>query len=309
LYISSVGSLRLGIPSATQSQESLLASKAHVMFINLQHQTDRCKCMSSQLEQAPYPVTRMNAATPDTMRDTCPFLKPALPKLEKQEVDEHEDGEKGREHWDEPESWKIKDSWPANPVQSSLFCSNYMAWTHFLENTKAEYALIMEDDIVLNLEKGFWEHVENLLKNDHSCGESWDYLTVDGRNRGIHKYSGMKWNYTADIQCGQKQDISFGHIMNVWCTHFQIIRRSAVQKLKDHAEEHGSFILDHWDRYPKESIKMHAWSPNICSQTSVKKGSTVAKFEECKAFKSSMNSKKSFFRDLDGVSSQCPTKA
>jgi len=300
LCMISVGSLRLGIPSATQSQESSLASKAHVMFINLPLQTERCKCMSSQLGDAPYPVTRMNAATPETMQHLCPFLQAAPPKLQK-EV--HEEKDAAKDQWDQPEAWKLKDRWPADHVQNSLFCSNYMAWNHFLENTNAEYALIMEDDIVLNSnpDKSFWGYVQHLLENGNSCGETWEYLTVDGHKKGNPKHN------TTNIQCGQ--DIQLGHIMNVWCTQFQIIRRSAVQKLKDHAEKHGSFVLDHWDRYPKESIKMHAWSPGICSQTSIG-GSASAKFEECTAFASSIKKSKhkSFFRKSDGVSSQCPIK-
>jgi len=109
----------------------------------------------------------------------------------------------GHKHFDEPEAWKINDSWPANTVLCFLFCSNFMGMAFFLEHTQAEYARIMEDEFVLNLDTGFWKHVGNLM-NNLSSDENRDYLIVGGCNRGIHKYSCMKWNHAADVQCGQK---------------------------------------------------------------------------------------------------------
>jgi len=62
-----------------------------------------------------------------------------------------------------------------------------MGMAHFLEHTQAEYARIMEDEFVLNLDTGFWKHVGNLM-NNLSSDENRDYLIVGGCNRGIHKY-------------------------------------------------------------------------------------------------------------------------
>eukprot|EP00746_Dinoflagellata_sp_MGD_P150454 gnl/MRDRNA2_/MRDRNA2_82322_c0_seq5.p1 gnl/MRDRNA2_/MRDRNA2_82322_c0~~gnl/MRDRNA2_/MRDRNA2_82322_c0_seq5.p1 ORF type:complete len:128 (-),score=11.76 gnl/MRDRNA2_/MRDRNA2_82322_c0_seq5:58-441(-) len=51
--------------------------------------------------------------------------------------------------------------------------------------------------------------------------------------------------------------------------HFQIIRRSAIPHLLEHAHQHGPQVLDQWaTSFPHEKVRMSRWSPNVCGQSS-----------------------------------------
>jgi len=229
---------------------------AHILFINMQESRDRCNCVTGQLKDAPYPVTRIDAATPVTQHDRCPEVM-------------------------------AKRGSAKNGGQSALYCSNYLAWNHFFYNTTADYALIMEDDIIL--QEGFWDRVQGLL--DSTCDNDWEYLTVDSFTTSkSKKMRGIGLNR----KCGEEQlnDIKTRG------THFQILRRSAIPRMIEHAHEHGPAILDHWENaFPISSIKVSQWTPNICMQSSHEKH-TQAHAEGCSTFKTTISFQKESQKDI-----------
>eukprot|EP00746_Dinoflagellata_sp_MGD_P150453 gnl/MRDRNA2_/MRDRNA2_82322_c0_seq4.p1 gnl/MRDRNA2_/MRDRNA2_82322_c0~~gnl/MRDRNA2_/MRDRNA2_82322_c0_seq4.p1 ORF type:complete len:322 (-),score=29.54 gnl/MRDRNA2_/MRDRNA2_82322_c0_seq4:58-1023(-) len=241
--------------------------KVHIFFINLDKDKDRCQCISSQLQsgvtKAPYPVTRIEAQTPKTMNGThCERV------LNAQRSWNSEPQSRGR---------RIPTA-----VETALYCSNYMTWKLFYETSNAEYAIIFEDDIVLR--SYTWKRVKNLLNN---C-DGFDYITVDpyyGEDaemaEGIghssycktppeivhHKktFLGKEFEYTTEV----RHDEELFEMKGTARTHFQIIRRSAIPHLLEHAHQHGPQVLDQWaTSFPHEKVRMSRWSPNVCGQSS-----------------------------------------
>merc|ERR1719316_496251 len=154
---------------------------AHILFVNLKQEKNRCLCISSQLNAAPFPVTRIDAASPHTQQDRCPELfKDGLALHQKKPM----------------------------PGQSALYCSNYLAWKHFYHNTKADYAIIFEDDIILH--KGFWDRVKGLLAS--TCDNSPDYMTVDGKMTGKSKKIHIGQSAKCQTKDGQHENLG---ILNV----------------------------------------------------------------------------------------------
>jgi len=242
------------------------ASKAHIFFINMKEATDRRQCVHSQLLDAPFPVTRIEAATRSSQYDRCQEI------FSNKKLSQYSTSSRRRR----------PDSSGVGPGQSALYCSNYLTWKYFYYNSTAEYALIMEDDVIMN--EGFWDRVQSLL--DSKCDHDWEYLTVDGRATGQAKKQFK--NLGQEGQClharsGREEHI--GH-MTVRCTHFQIIRRSAISHLLNHAQTHGPQILDWWAvAFPTDTIKMNQWSPGICGQSSYQGLNAVG----CQHFSSSIS--------------------
>lgn len=253
------------------------AAPAHIFFINLAQEKERCHCVSAQLRGAPYPITRIEAATPETLLDQCRELFPV-----------------GLGHQQSGEETTKKKGIPKGA--KALYCSNYLTWKNFLLKTQAEYAIIMEDDIVLG--KDIWKRVEGLL--NAQCDNSWEYITIDGRATSVSKkkYKGLgvnaKCQGTGD---GAKEQLSQ---INTRLTHLQIIRRSAIPALLNHARTHGPSVLDWWtDAFPTNEIKMSQWAPGIASQSSYLHSS--ADLQGCRKFRSTISFEK------DNFTEHCPS--
>eukprot|EP00746_Dinoflagellata_sp_MGD_P150458 gnl/MRDRNA2_/MRDRNA2_82322_c0_seq9.p1 gnl/MRDRNA2_/MRDRNA2_82322_c0~~gnl/MRDRNA2_/MRDRNA2_82322_c0_seq9.p1 ORF type:complete len:205 (-),score=35.64 gnl/MRDRNA2_/MRDRNA2_82322_c0_seq9:363-977(-) len=152
------------VPEVPSSKYS--GPTAHIFFINLNQDKERCKCVTSQLHNAPYPVTRIEAQTPETMFTNCWDMY----------AKQKEISEEIQMELDRSKSHKTL-------VEGALYCSNYLTWKHFYENSHAEFALIMEDDIILK--NSFWDYVQGLLGSN--CSSRWNYITVDPEHRGVQK--------------------------------------------------------------------------------------------------------------------------
>lgn len=250
-----VESLRLFVEKDVPQTRKPSMSGGHVFFLNMRKHSDRCHCMASQLSDSPFPVTRIEAATPDNMNDLCPQIaQTAL--VQNQFNNSALIKSAGRRR----KGVSIND--PRTPGLYATYCTNYLAWNHFYENSEAEYALIFEDDIILG--EGFWERVQNFLAS--SCDADWDYVNVDGHATSVSRklYGKFGQKATCRTSSGQKETLG---VLNVRLTHFQIIRRSAIPLMLKHAHTHG-FSCTEWyqDAFPSDSIKMSHWAPGVCGQ-------------------------------------------
>eukprot|EP00746_Dinoflagellata_sp_MGD_P156893 gnl/MRDRNA2_/MRDRNA2_86012_c0_seq1.p1 gnl/MRDRNA2_/MRDRNA2_86012_c0~~gnl/MRDRNA2_/MRDRNA2_86012_c0_seq1.p1 ORF type:complete len:131 (-),score=17.83 gnl/MRDRNA2_/MRDRNA2_86012_c0_seq1:99-491(-) len=89
-------------------------ARAHIFFINLENEKDRCHCVAAQLDKAPWPVTRIEAESPGTMITQCEELF----------------------HENETASESLGDSEKRKPtaVESALYCSIIRHGSIFMKN-------------------------------------------------------------------------------------------------------------------------------------------------------------------------------
>eukprot|EP00746_Dinoflagellata_sp_MGD_P148595 gnl/MRDRNA2_/MRDRNA2_80784_c0_seq1.p1 gnl/MRDRNA2_/MRDRNA2_80784_c0~~gnl/MRDRNA2_/MRDRNA2_80784_c0_seq1.p1 ORF type:complete len:311 (+),score=31.87 gnl/MRDRNA2_/MRDRNA2_80784_c0_seq1:80-1012(+) len=280
-------------------KESKDDAKAHIFFINLEEDTDRRHCVTAQLQEAPYPVTRIPAATPVKMKRDCAalFRKTGYRRVK-----------------DILTNGKYKDPDEPNDVQAALYCSNYLTWKHFYEKTEAEYALIMEDDIILTPD--FWPKLNGLLQAslDGKCGHNWDYITVDPWHGDAASTKGLKQiGHSTTCRKDLLHSYNLEDLVATKRTQLQIVRRRAIWYLLNHAEKSGAQVLDLWHKaYPHWQISMSRWHGNICGQASHKNtGLTFdkAEGEGCRAHFDSDISPGAFFSKISNeetIANQCP---
>lgn len=241
LFVFSEG-LRLPTSSSTSENEEMhlqdltKAPKiANVYVINLKARRDRCLCMSSQLINSPFPVFRIEAATPDTQFDLCPTLNNLKTGIG------HQGYEKNRN----------------TGAQTGLFCSNYLAWQHATtqsEDEKPAFTIIMEDDLILHDETKFWHELSSFLGSDCE-GDQWDRVVVD-----TFAGSGKSKQYSCKHQNGEKHTISDATGAG---TVLQIFRTSALHK---YLGQTNPFITDKWQDQDVTNGTLRVWKPNIANQ-------------------------------------------
>jgi len=206
------------------------ASKtANIYVINMKERKDRCLCMASQLNNSPFPVFKITAATVDTQFELCPAIK----GLDRR-------GNVGTRN---------------RGGQSALFCSNYLAWLHAAApSSKADFTVVLEDDVIFD-QAQFWPELQNFLDSD--CEDHvWDQILVDT----IHMKKPGK-QYLCTNQMEQKRTITSGL---GYGTHMQIFRTSSLHKYLSQMTLHTT---DKWSAAPGNTT-LRGWNPNLVLQSS-----------------------------------------
>lgn len=116
---------------------------AHIFVINLDARKDKCACMATQLEHAPYPVTRFSAVSGDALFDHCPNF------------------------------WNMRLGGDSANNTMALTCSNLEIWEQALA-LDSEFVIILEDDVILS--EDVWSKMSEAMEG--ACDE-WDYIMVD----------------------------------------------------------------------------------------------------------------------------------
>jgi glycosyl transferase family 25 len=76
-----------------------------------------------------------------------------------------------------PKKYMLAHGKTMTPSEIGCYISHYNVMNEFINNSKKEYALILEDDMVFN--EDFINVLEKLLKN-----KSWDMIKLNGKHKG-----------------------------------------------------------------------------------------------------------------------------
>lgn len=203
-----------------------------VYVLNMEARKDRCLCMATLLNKAPFTVFKITAATPDTQFELCPKLQ----GLER-------GGSATRNRG----------------AQSGLFCSNYLAWQHSVEQPiKSDFTVVLEDDVIFD-NAVFWPKLQSFLDSDCE-GKLWDLVEVDTLQA---KEIGQ--SYACKDQ-KERHTITSGL---GYGTHVQIFRTSSLPKFLAQTMTHTT---DKWSMAPK-NVTIRGWNPGMVLQ-----GSQLKKF-------------------------------
>eukprot|EP00746_Dinoflagellata_sp_MGD_P125931 gnl/MRDRNA2_/MRDRNA2_60836_c0_seq1.p1 gnl/MRDRNA2_/MRDRNA2_60836_c0~~gnl/MRDRNA2_/MRDRNA2_60836_c0_seq1.p1 ORF type:complete len:290 (+),score=35.89 gnl/MRDRNA2_/MRDRNA2_60836_c0_seq1:107-976(+) len=234
-----------GLRMATQNDENI-TKKANIYVLNLKERKDRCLFTSAQLASSPFPVFRMEAATPVTQFDKCPTLEGLRRGVVAEDYGEkfHSGG------------------------QTALYCSNYITWEH-AQAQNTEFTVILEDDVILK--EDFWQKMQSFLSSD-CTGEQWDRVLVDTFRFGV---DGCICPCAGDaclepphaqknICTAPKNTYSEDHVITTargYGTHVQIFRTSSLMK---YLHQKNAQILDH--TIDPEGAVVRYWNPDVVKQ-------------------------------------------
>lgn len=200
------------------------APSVEVYVINLESRPDRCKCMAMQLDSAPFPVNRQQAVSMDECR-----AKDGL-------------------HSNKKVMWGTRN----HTAEQSLFCSNFQIWKK-LESSKAEFAVILEDDAILTPQ--IWDTVKDYVSSPRSIG----FVQVDPLN-----VKSKMLAESFEIQIHEKAPMNPNDWF--WGTHMTIVKRSFVSEMIERARLHGMGTLDTWTRMELDQTKVGLMLANIVHQ-------------------------------------------
>lgn len=233
-------SVAKSLRTQTRSFQNVSKASAHVYVINKDSNKMRCTCMSAQLAESkiPYSVSRMPAATTKDYKSQCTEV-PGLESIAHRF---------GTQSWD--------------GAEVALYCSNFKVWKEAMaSHSDKEFIIIFEDDAKIT-NMGLWEKVDELLKSD--CAKRWDHILVDtygathGQKPGeSHVCDGTNFKLDASGCCG---------------AHMQIVRRSALPKMIEHAKKKGGGIVDMVDWWMAPEIRRYTWQPSVVTQFAVVNG-------------------------------------
>lgn len=209
---------------------------AHIYVINLNKRPDRCKCMEKQLAGSPYQVFRQEAATPGNFHSRCPGV-----------IGQHSESH--------------------TSSAKAIFCSNQLVYASINgTEDKADFYIIMEDDLQVKNSLEFWDQLQSFLNSD-CTNDPWDILTVD--TWALHKKNNFEKAGTMTAKC--PSDHAGSSSFQVYKTnstrygaHMTIIKSETIPKLL-HRKLH---IEDHYKQFEKDGIDVRYWQPELVSQAS-----------------------------------------
>jgi len=189
--------------SRSTSESSTPSISIHI--INLKERDDKCECMRSQLQYAPYPVHKYKAIHGDEVAEKCPA---------------------GFMDDDDKDFQSLDDKGVKRVNTHALTCSNLNLWKELMHRDE-DIFIVFEDDVALR--KDAWERFDTFLKE--GCQE-WDYLMVDPFGPQGQKFGKTEVENPIDSSCpapdGMRVDgLTLGHAG----THMQVIRKTAIPKL------------------------------------------------------------------------------
>jgi len=246
--------------SRSTSESSTPSISIHI--INLKERDDKCECMRSQLQYAPYPVHKYKAIHGDEVAEKCP-------------ADFLDDNEKNVKSISKKGLQKLNGK--------ALTCSNMNLWKELMDRDE-DIFIVFEDDVALR--EDAWERFDTFLKE--GCQE-WDYLMVDPFGPQGQKLGKTEVENPIDSSCptpdGMRVDgLTQGHAG----AHMQVIRKTAIPKLVEYISESSNKQLP--DRlvvnaiHSKYNINIRAGAGflNIVRQWSTKSSWTTQHIEKDK---------------------------
>lgn len=244
-FFSSCACLKIAKDSESKKQAP---KTAHIYFTNLKDRPDRCNCMKQQLANSPYEVFRQAAVNPINFVRNCPG---------------------------------VVVGGDTNPHQQAVTCSKQIVYDRINRSeTKADFFIIMEDDLQIHNLSHFWTQLHGFLESD-CTKEVWDMIAVDtfnkkftatfpsavqGRRRKQEKPLELGLNVT-NSSCAATNGSFFSlkETQSIrWGAHLLIVKPDAIPKLLNQSMHNA----DDFTSFAKDGIQVRFWQPNLVGQMS-----------------------------------------